>query len=319
MKDNNPKPLSQILKESAIRALWLVAIVFVIYLLQGCGNKRLASIEERQTKSSQVKVNTDDDYSAVDQNTDVYQVKAGDTLYSIAFRFGLDYRTLAKANGIGRSYLINVGQNLNIEAARKFQEPKTRETRVATSKPVVTREKPNLTRTNQGTSKPVVVSRNQKPIVSSGSNKPKPKPPTSNTKKPQNNQGIKHSDSNKPVKFWIWPNMGRVDKGFVATGRKGIDIAGNMGDPVRASAAGRVVYAGRGLRGYGNLVIIKHNNSFISAYAHNRSLLVKENEIIKAGQKIAEMGRSDSDIPKLHFEIRYKGKPTDPLKYLPKR
>ena len=98
-----------------------------------------------------------------------------------------------------------------------------------------------------------------------------------------------------------------------------VDISGNIGDSVRASAAGRVVYAGRGLRGYGNLIIIKHNNSFISAYAHNRILLVKENEIIKAGQKIAEIGNTDSDLPKLHFEIRYKGKPTDPLKYLPKR
>ena len=115
--------------------------------------------------------------------------------------------------------------------------------------------------------------------------------------------------------------MGQILQGFSGASKssKGIDIAGNLGDPVRASAAGRVVYAGRGLRGYGNLVIVKHNNDFISAYAHNRILLVKENEIIKAGQKIAEVGNTDSDVPKLHFEIRFKGKPVDPMRYLPKR
>lgn len=113
--------------------------------------------------------------------------------------------------------------------------------------------------------------------------------------------------------------MGRVTESFAASGRKGIDISGNMGDSVKAAAAGRVVYAGRGLRGYGNLLIIKHNANFISAYAHNRKLLVKENEVIKAGQTIAEVGNSDASEPKLHFEIRYKGKPTDPLRYLPKR
>lgn len=115
--------------------------------------------------------------------------------------------------------------------------------------------------------------------------------------------------------------MGQILQGFSGASKssKGIDIAGNIGDPVRAAAAGRVVYAGRGLRGYGNLVIVKHNNDFISAYAHNRVLLVKENEIIKAGQKIAEVGNTDSEVPKLHFEIRFKGKPVDPMRYLPKR
>ena len=114
--------------------------------------------------------------------------------------------------------------------------------------------------------------------------------------------------------------MGKVIARFSGgKGSRGIDIAGNMGEPVRAAAPGLVVYSGRGLRGYGNLIIVKHNNDFISAYAHNKRLLVKENEIIKAGQKIAEIGNTDSDIPKLHFEIRFKGKPVDPLRYLPKR
>ncbi|MRX28373.1 peptidoglycan DD-metalloendopeptidase family protein [Kangiella sp. HZ709] len=322
MNKKEPKPLSQILKESAIRALWLVVIVFIVYLLQGCGNKRLAAVEERYTHNSKVQVNDNDDYSAVNENTKVYQVQPGDTLYSIAFRFGLDYQTLAKSNGISSAYLINIGQNLDIASARNYQEPTVRQ--------VVTVVKPKTSsqavrRTVQSTNKqpkhkPVTVSQNTKPNPKLPKTpKVSSKPKTQTEAKPSNSQSAKLVDSNNPVKFWIWPYMGKVERSFVGTGKKGIDIVGNVGDPVRASAAGRVVYAGRGLRGYGNLVIIKHNNSFISAYAHNKSIDVKENEIIKAGQKIAELGSSDTDSPRLHFEIRYKGKPTDPLKYLPKR
>ena len=117
---------------------------------------------------------------------------------------------------------------------------------------------------------------------------------------------------------WLWPASGKIITGFSDTGNlKGIDIAGKAGQPVVASAAGKVVYAGTGLRGYGKLVIVKHNNTFLSAYAHNRDLLVKEGQQVTRGQKIAEMGNTDSDEVKLHFEIRRLGKPVDPLKYLP--
>jgi lipoprotein NlpD len=117
---------------------------------------------------------------------------------------------------------------------------------------------------------------------------------------------------------WLWPASGKIVTGFSDTGNlKGIDIAGKAGQPVVASAAGKVVYAGTGLRGYGKLVIVKHNNTYLSAYAHNRDLLVKEGQQVTRGQKIAEMGNTDSDEVKLHFEIRKLGKPVDPLKYLP--
>lgn len=117
---------------------------------------------------------------------------------------------------------------------------------------------------------------------------------------------------------WIWPAKGKLVTGFSDTANlKGIDIAGTAGQPVIASASGRVVYAGSGLRGYGKLVIIKHNNTFLSAYAHNREILVKEGQQVKRGEKIAEMGSTDTDQVKLHFEIRRLGKPMDPLKYLP--
>jgi lipoprotein NlpD len=118
---------------------------------------------------------------------------------------------------------------------------------------------------------------------------------------------------------WIWPVSGKVIEGFDETRNKGIDIAGSEGDPVHAAGDGQVVYRGNGLRGYGNLVIIKHTDEFISAYAHNRQILVEQGQTVKRGQRIAEMGKSDADAPKLHFEVRRQGKPVDPLKYLPAR
>jgi lipoprotein NlpD len=118
---------------------------------------------------------------------------------------------------------------------------------------------------------------------------------------------------------WGWPVQGTVIAGFDEARNKGLDIGGKLGDPVLAAADGRVVYAGAGLRGYGNLIILKHNNTYLSAYAHNQTLLVKEDQTVRKGQKIAEMGNSDADRVKLHFEIRRQGKPVDPAKYLPAR
>jgi lipoprotein NlpD len=117
---------------------------------------------------------------------------------------------------------------------------------------------------------------------------------------------------------WVWPASGKVIAGFSDSANlKGIDIAGKAGQPVVASAAGRVVYAGTGLRGYGKLIIVKHNGTYLSAYAHNRDILVKEGQQVGKGQKISEMGDTDADQVKLHFEIRRLGKPVDPAKYLP--
>lgn len=118
---------------------------------------------------------------------------------------------------------------------------------------------------------------------------------------------------------WIWPANGKMIGTFSEAGSKGVDIAGKAGDPVIASSDGKVVYSGTGLRGYGKLVIIKHNNTYLSAYAHNQNILVKEGQSVSKGQKIAEMGNTDADQVKLHFEVRRQGKPVDPLKYLPPR
>jgi lipoprotein NlpD len=118
---------------------------------------------------------------------------------------------------------------------------------------------------------------------------------------------------------WIWPSSGPVLASFDEAKNKGLDIGGTAGDPVVAASDGKVVYAGAGLRGYGNLIILKHNNTYLTAYAHNQTLLVKEDQTVKKGQKIAEMGNSDADRVKLHFEVRRQGKPVDPAKYLPVR
>ncbi len=138
---------------------------------------------------------------------------------------------------------------------------------------------------------------------------------------PPATSGCRPSPSRAPSASlpWLWPTSGKVIETFDDPRNKGIDIAGNEGAPVQAAADGEVVYVGSAVRGYGNLVIVRHSDDFITAYAHNRKVLVAEKQSVKRGQAIAELGRSDADRPKLHFEIRHQGKPVDPLKYLPAR
>ena len=207
-------------------------------------------------------------------------VGKGETLFSIAWAYGLDYRELARANGIDQSYVIHPGQVLKLTESTAP---------ASTPKPVAS------TKTN-GQSKAI------------NNANPTPVKPV-----------IKNISDSKIT--WQWPASGKIIQAFSESGsvNKGIDIAGNLGDAVSASASGRVVYAGSGLLGYGQLIIIKHNDQFLSAYAHNRVLLVKEGDAVKAGQKIAEIGASGADKVKLHFEIRRDGKPVDPEDYLPHR
>ena len=327
-----------ILKRSAIRSLWIVAIVFVVFWLQGCGNERLAPVEEREANNYKAQLHSFYPPSEVDNSQQFYYVRPGDTLYSIAFRYGLDYNILAQANDIDSNYTIHSGQRLNLQKAREItpaddyevagtEPPGTQQATDASRRTPVTvarrpvTEVPRTPTSNQTPSRTQPSTQPTQPVARQEPEKePRKEPASSSNTSSGSKEPIAYSP-NSPVKYWMWPTMGQILQGFSGASKssKGIDIAGNLGDPVRAAAAGRVVYAGRGLRGYGNLVIVKHNNDFISAYAHNRILLVKENEIIKAGQKIAEVGNTDSDVPKLHFEIRFKGKPVDPMRYLPKR
>ena len=231
-----------------------------------------------------------------------YRVQAGDTLTSIAAAFGRDVKELARWNNIADTSRIQVGQTLRVvppndEAAAALP--------VAPSGPATTRPLEG----------PAAAPAPAAPPAADAGPAAEPAPPPGpvaaipETKPP----------AAAPSSDWIWPVNGRVIDKFDEKRNKGIGIAGKEGDPVVASADGQVVYSGSGLRGYGNLVILKHNDDFISAYAHNRQILVKQGQTVKRGQRIAEVGRSDTTEPKLHFEIRRQGKPVDPLAYLPPR
>jgi lipoprotein NlpD len=214
-----------------------------------------------------------------------YTVKPGDTLIRIGLDHGQNWRDIIRWNNIENPNVIEVGQVLKITppAADPNQE-------VAIAKPVqlgtvfnTTEEKKNTPAAEQ----PSAIS--------------------------MRNEG---SDESFQL---IWPAQGPVSSSFDDSKNKGIDISGKAGDPVLAAADGKVVYSGAGLRGYGNLIIVKHSNTYLTAYAHNQTLLAREDQSVKKGQKIAEMGNSDSEQVKLHFELRRMGKPVDPVKYLPQR
>ena len=231
-------------------------------------------------------------------NSGHYVVRRGDTLWSIAFRFGWDWRDLARVNNIPPPHVIYPGQTIRFSG----KAPRAVTARPATPPatpapdarpPVVTNPvpiPPPLTKPSEPVAKPPVASTKVQPVARSASG-------------------------------WAWPTGGTVIGRFSSNGslNTGIDIAGELGQPVLAASDGAVVYAGSGLRGYGELVIIKHSDTYVSAYGHNRRLLVQEGQQVKAGQTIAEMGSTGTDRVKLHFEIRRQGKPVDPLQYLPKR
>lgn len=225
-----------------------------------------------------------------------YTVRHGETLYLLAWRYGLDYKQLAQWNGLRSPYTLAPGQQLRLN-------PRS-------SSPSVPRRSRFRKATKSPAPKAVVPARQPaKPTHS-------PPPPSVARNTPKTGQ----EPLNKGSLVWMWPLRGNLLKEFSVngTGKKGIDIAGIPGQSIKAASAGQVVYSGSGLLGYGQLIIIKHNSKFLSAYAHNRKLLAKEGDQVESGQKIAELGSTGTDKPKLHFEIRRLGKPVDPLKYLPK-
>ena len=215
-----------------------------------------------------------------------YTVKPGDTLIRIGLEAGQSWKDVARWSNLENANLIEIGQVLRVVPPASFAV-------ASDSSSTVTR--------------PVTATG-----LASGSSATKPAVPVVTA--PSSAASAGEDD----VAF-IWPSSGTLLAGFDEARNKGYDIGGKAGDPVLAAADGRVVYAGAGLRGYGNLIILKHNNTFLTAYAHNQSLLVKEDQAVRRGQKIAEMGSTDADRVKLHFEIRRQGKPVDPVRYLPLR
>lgn len=235
-----------------------------------------------------------------------YKVQRGDTLYSIAFRAGKDVRQLAAINGIASPYTIYPNQTLRLSGKPALAHTKPVK-KPATTKVAKNTNKNNSSQTKSNSSvKPVkaVAPKNQKGYVQVAQDK---------------NNKTANITLNGNLVQWQWPVKGKIISGFShqQQGNKGIDISGREGDRVNAAASGQVVYAGNALRGYGNLIIIKHNDDYLSAYAHNRKLLVTEKQMVTAGQRIAELGSTDATDARLHFEIRFRGSSVDPLKYLP--
>ncbi|MBB2495761.1 peptidoglycan DD-metalloendopeptidase family protein [Aquipseudomonas ullengensis] len=239
-----------------------------------------------------------------------YIVQPGDTLYSIAFRFGWDWKALAARNNIAAPFVIRPGQRV------RFDVPGGSAPLVAQAgKPVVA----PITTQPATPVRPVVQQPVKTPLP-----QPQPQTPVSTPSAPVSATPAvagKVQPVTRSAQGWAWPAGGVLIGKFSSNGslNKGIDIAGELGQPVLAASDGTVVYAGSGLRGYGELVIIKHSDTYVSAYGHNRRLLVREGQQVKVGQHIAEMGSTGTDRVKLHFEIRRQGKPVDPLQYLPRR
>lgn len=281
-----------------------------------------------------------------------YTVKKGDTLYSIALDHGIEYRELAAWNGIDNPARIRVGQQLRVAPAESASTaPTTAPAGSAEVRPIEIGG-PVTARALDGAPAAVPPA----PIAASDRIKRAPvggklpyseenvallknreavpvavtsPGPVATTVVPAEKPPEKPAAPAAPAAAvaseidWAWPAGGKLiatfDEGSAPGVTKGIDIAGKIGDPVRAAAAGKVIYVGSGLRGMGNFVVVRHTPAYLSVYAHNSRILVKEEQSVTRGQKIAELGNSDADQPKLHFEVRYQGKPVDPLKYLPAR
>ena len=275
------------------------------------------------------------DYSQIQKGSykgNTYKVNKGDTMFLIAYLTGMDVKDLASMNNMKEPYSLSVGQTLKISNCST--KTITTTVPVKTTAPAAPAEPeviytPGANGTQIGSDGTVIG-----PIKSGVGNGEPSKPVfTNNTPStPATTTTQVETTNNTPVNAnvvapvasniaWQWPTQGNVIQGFSNTdgGNKGVDISGSRGQAVKAAANGRVVYAGNALRGYGNLIIIKHNDDFLSAYAHNDKILVSDQQEVKGGQEIAKMGSTGTNAVKLHFEIRYKGKSVDPVRYLPRR
>jgi len=270
-------------------------------------------VQEKTTheKAAPEKVVQEKTTKEKDWRPQVHVVQKGDTLYSIAFNYGFDYHELAELNGIQNPGAISIGQEIRLFPGKTASVARPAESKQAES---LVREQPKVVKYAYSDAAMAQIEKVQEPgsalVV-----KPEAKPLEAKPKaeqKPDDTDG-----SEDEAMEWSIPAQGKLISEFSEpANRKGIDIAGKLGQPVIASAPGKVVYSGSGLRGYGKLIIIKHNKTYLSAYAHNDRILVKEGQVITRGQKIAEMGNTDADQVKLHFEVRRFGKPVDPAKYL---
>jgi lipoprotein NlpD len=286
----------------------VVSIVLLALLIAGCASPRhKAPVEERGTSSRNgsaagaaapaAAASTPLPGAENAGKPGYYTIKPGDTLIRIGLETGQNWRDIARWNNIDNPNLIEVGQVLRVQVPGAVIAPV----------PVVPGADPNAVGPRPVTNAKVET----RPLDPRAASAPAGTPIAPGASAP-----AREPDDDLS---WVWPATGPVASGFDETRSKGVAITGKAGDPVLAAADGRVVYAGSGLRGYGNLVIVKHNATYLTAYAHNQTLLVKEDQVVRRGQKIAEMGSSDAERVQLHFEIRKQGKPVDPARLLPPR
>tara|TARA_B100001250_G_C19798838_1_gene790014 strand:+ start:1688 stop:2545 length:858 start_codon:yes stop_codon:yes gene_type:complete len=273
--------------------------LLIFILLQACTSSGVAPVSNRdeikepppnitkpgkETKKNKQKRITKKQYASTRNKLGCHAITQGDTLYSIAWRYNYDYRELANWNNIDSPYIIHLGKKI---CFKPIQNKQTKEKK-SQSKDAKFSKKKNIEKKPEIKNDSVVKKERQSKNPSSGAVK------------------------------WFWPTKGKLVRLNSPTSKKGIDISGIHGQSVNAAATGEIVYSGSGLVGYGKLIIIKHNDKFLSAYAYNSKILVKEGDTVKAGQEISKMGQDHAGRKILHFEIRHNGKPINPLKHLPK-
>jgi len=302
-----------------MKATWLA---FIGVFVAGCAATGSAPVSERLQSAKKTAAKPRAVAKEPDWRPEIYTVQKGDTLYSIALEHGMDYRELAEANGVEDVNVIHVGRQLRLKPAAQAALTVPLKAAPAVEGRPIGGDLPSV----KNAPKPLKLAYSEKAVaqlegqsaaVAAPKSEPAPAPAKLAKAEPRPAEFARESSGDDDQVDWGWPVNGKVIAGFSdSQNGKGVDIAGKAGQPVFASASGKVVYSGSGLRGYGKLIIIKHNKTYLSAYAHNSQILVKEGQAVAKGQEIAEMGDSDADRVKLHFEIRRLGKPVDPAKYL---
>lgn len=313
-------------KNRVVAGVGRVCVLVSLTVLAGCASKYPAPVVDRGGQQGAAP-------AAMVPVSNTYTVKAGDTIYSIAREQGMDFRELIAMNNIENANQLPVGRVLKVKPRSDAPSSDVAVTAPVTSDVVVARPigDGQLVESRPAAANTETLKRGPKAgkepysdqalALAQNQGQPKPAETPVTVAKAESKPEEKPADpalTGDDVP-WIWPANGKIVGAFSENGSKGVDIAGKAGDPVIAAGDGKVVYSGTGLRGYGKLVIIKHNATYLSAYAHNQNILVKEGQSVTKGQKIAEMGNTDADQVKLHFEVRRQGKPVDPLKHLPPR
>ncbi len=318
-------------------------IVMLVFLLSACESNPPAPVIERMPQTSKPKspetkaiITKPVDSKAATSTTvnsagnkdwrpDSHVVKKGDTLFGIGLEYGVDYKEIAAANNIAPPYPIQIGQKLNLTSLKnktattadvsKTEDgvvitPMSTESAVTEAKPIPDAGKPVVSTVTPVLTEPKAT-REAYSLEALNRTTTKPEEAKSTDAKPTDASPLDDESLT-----WTWPTQGKVVAGFNEVSNRGIDIAGATGQAINAASSGKVIYSGSDLRGYGKLVIIKHNKTYLSVYAHNSKIVVKEGQTVAANQKIGEMGNTDSNSVKLHFEIRRLGKSVDPAKYL---